>query len=112
MHKAVAMACILCSVLAVAACTSVPVRHRGPQAGVGGDSWALVMGPAAPDAYAGRRDEHLSRRKPTDPRWQNAWADLHRPTLDNDRRLYLSNRAETIIYFRPYRAPTVWWDDD
>lgn len=112
MHKAVALACLLITVLAPAACTSVPVRHRGPQAGVGGDSWALVMGPAAPDAYAYRRDEHLSRREPSDTRWQNAWAGPDRPTLDNDRRIYISTRPETIIYFRRQTTPTVWWYDD
>lgn len=112
MHQAVAVACLLISVLVPAGCTSVPVRYRGPQAGVGGDSWVLVMGPSAPGEYASRRDIYLNHRQPTDTRWQNAWAAPDRATLDNDRRIYISNRAETIIYFRRQVVPTVWWYDN
>lgn len=92
---------LLCAALApcvLGGCASEVVQ-RGPEQvwnGQGG-AWEVVMAPGQPEAgwETARLDESLNVRA-------QELADRDRPSLEHPRRIYLSRRADDVLYFVPH----------
>ena len=100
--------CVLGLCALLAGCTeAVERRPEALSMGDQGGAWEVIF-PAgqaglelAQGPEATRRDESLSPRDPAVYE-SDAWPD--RPSLDGARRLFLTHRADELLYFRSDRA--------
>ena len=78
-----------------------------------GAAWDVVFpGPASAGAQPAyelaRRDDHLNRRDPISPAYQDAFASERLPTLDARSYLYLTRSQNRFIYFSRPPKPVRW----